>query len=65
MKVQQNGAILLVESKIELKALDQDPKPTQPNLRWHLHDFIVEGNSIGLDQKNLKESSWFGNQEIS
>jgi hypothetical protein len=35
-KVQQNGAILLVESnKLDLRPLDKGSKTSQADLRWH------------------------------
>ncbi len=51
-KVQQNGVILLFEShKLDLTPLDEHLGSIQANLKWHLHGIILEGNSIGLDQK--------------
>jgi hypothetical protein len=60
-KVQQNGTILWVKShKLDPRLLDEDPKPIQANLKWHLHGIILEGNSIGPNQQmKLNESSWF------
>jgi hypothetical protein len=31
--------------------LNEDPKPIETKLRWHLHGTILDGNSIGLNQK--------------
>jgi hypothetical protein len=61
-KVQQNGATLLIENhKLDPRSLDENLKPIHLNLRWHLDSIILEGNSIGLDQKiSCQESSWFG-----
>jgi hypothetical protein len=40
-KVQQNGAILSIESyKLDPSLLDKDSKAIQANLRQHLHDII-------------------------
>ncbi len=51
-KVQRNGAFLLVKShKLDPRPLDEDPTPIEIKLRCHLHDTILEGNSIGSDQK--------------
>jgi hypothetical protein len=42
----------LVEGhKLDQRLLDEDPKSFQANLRWPLHGIILEGNSIGFDQK--------------
>jgi hypothetical protein len=42
----------MVEShKLDPRPLDEDPRPIEAKLRWHLHGTILEGNSIGLDQK--------------
>ncbi len=42
----------MVEShKLDPRPLNEDPRPIEAKLRWHLHDTILEGNSIGLDQK--------------
>jgi hypothetical protein len=47
-----NGTFLLVEShKLDPRPLNEDPKPIEAKLKWHIHDTIFEGNSIGLDQK--------------
>jgi hypothetical protein len=47
MKVQQNGTILLVEKhKLDERILDKDPRPIQANLRWHLHNIILEEISL-------------------
>jgi hypothetical protein len=56
-KVQQNGAFLLVEShKLDPRPLNEDPRPIETKLRWHLHGTILEGNSISPDQEmELKE----------
>ncbi len=60
-KVQQNGTFLLVKShKLDPRPLDKDLRPNETKLKWYLHGTILEGNSIGMDQKwNSKESSWF------
>jgi hypothetical protein len=51
-KVQQNGPFLLVEShKLDPWPLDEDPKPIEAKLKWHLHGTILEGNSIGPNPK--------------
>ncbi len=37
-KVQQNGEILMVEiQKLDPRLLDEDLKPIQANLKWHLY----------------------------
>jgi hypothetical protein len=44
-RVQQNEAILLIEShKWDPRPLDEDPRPIHPNLRWHLHGTILGGS---------------------
>jgi hypothetical protein len=44
-KVQQNEAILLIEShKWDPTPLDKDPRPIHPNLRWHLHGTLLGGS---------------------
>jgi hypothetical protein len=63
-KVQQNGTFILVEShKLEPRPLDEDQRPIEAELRWHLHANILEGNSIGLDQK--MELNGLENQDVS
>jgi hypothetical protein len=48
----QNGTILLVKSqKLDPMPFHKNLKPTQANLRWHLHGIILKGNSIGFNQK--------------
>jgi hypothetical protein len=37
--------------KLDPRPLNEDPRPIEANLRWHLRGNILEGNSIGLDQK--------------
>jgi hypothetical protein len=36
---------------LDPRPLDEDPTPIEIKLRCHLHDTILEGNSIGSDQK--------------
>jgi hypothetical protein len=31
--------------------LDEDPRPIEAKLKWHLHGTILEGNSIGPNPK--------------
>jgi hypothetical protein len=52
----------LVEShKWDPRPLDEDPRPIEAKLRWHLHGTILERNSISSNQKmGSRESSWFG-----
>jgi hypothetical protein len=51
-KVQQNGAVLLVKNhKLDPGPLDEDPRPIEAKLKWHLHGTILEGNSIGPNPK--------------
>ncbi len=46
-------AILLVESfKLVPRPWDEDPRPKSGKLRLNLHAPVLEGKSIGLDQKN-------------
>jgi hypothetical protein len=56
-KVQQNGAILLVESnKLDLRPLDKDPKLIKPiwgGIYVAFNGIVLKGGSIGLDQ-NMK-----------
>jgi hypothetical protein len=61
-KVQRNGAFLMVEShKLDPRILDEDLSPNETKLKWYLHGTVLDGNSIGLDQKwSSKENSWFG-----
>jgi len=48
--VQKNGTILLSKShKLDPRPLNEDLKPIQANLKCHLHNIILEGNSIGLN----------------
>jgi len=43
---------LLVEShKLNPRPLNEDPRSIEAKLRWYLHGTILEGNSIGPDQK--------------
>jgi hypothetical protein len=42
----------LIEShKLDPRPLDEDPRPIEAKLKWHVHGTILEGNLIGLDQK--------------
>ncbi len=42
----------MVEShKLDPRPLNEDPRPIEAKLRWHQHGTILEGNSIGPDQK--------------
>ncbi len=42
----------MVEScKLDPRLLNEDPRPIEAKLRWHLHDTILEGNSVGPEQK--------------
>jgi len=34
-----------------MRIQDELPRPIEAKLRWHLHDTILEGNSIGPYQK--------------
>jgi hypothetical protein len=46
---------------LDPRPLDEDPRPIESKLRWHLHGTILEGNSINSNLKmGSKESSWFG-----
>jgi hypothetical protein len=53
---------LVERHKLDPRPLDEDPKPIEAKLRWHLHGTILEGNSILVRTKkwSSKESSWFG-----
>jgi len=52
---------LVKSHKLDPRPLDEDPRPIEAKLRWHLHGNILEGNSISLDQKwSSKEISWCG-----
>jgi hypothetical protein len=59
-------AILLVESfKLVPKPLDEGPGPKSGKLRLPYMTPILEGKSIGSNQKQCyKESSWFGELKI-
>jgi hypothetical protein len=37
--------------KLDPRPLDEDLRPFEAKLRWHLHGTILEGSSISLDQK--------------
>jgi hypothetical protein len=53
----------LVENhKVDPRPLDEDLRPNETKLKWYLHGTILEGNSIGSDQKYgaLKKAPWFG-----
>jgi hypothetical protein len=53
-----------VEShKLNPRPLDDDQRPIEAKLRWHLHGNILEGNSIGLDQK--MELNGLENQDVN
>jgi len=36
---------------LDPRPLEEDLRAYEAKLRWHLHGTILEGNSIGLDQK--------------
>jgi len=49
MRVQGGRSNTMDESywssyKLGPRLLDEDPKPIQANLKWHLHGIILEGN---------------------
>jgi len=49
-------AILLDEShKLDPRPLDEGPRPKSGKLRLNLHGIILEGKSIGCNQKNEKK----------
>ncbi len=54
--------------KLDPRPLDEDPRPIETKkLKWHLHGTILEGNSIGPDQKNGAQRKAHGleNQDVN
>jgi hypothetical protein len=42
---------LVDNHKLDPRPLDEDPRPIEAKLKWHLHGTILEGNLISLNQK--------------
>ncbi len=53
--------------KLDLRPLNEDPRPIDLKLKCHLHGTILEGNSIGLNQKNgaQRKARGFENQDVT
>jgi hypothetical protein len=36
---------------LDPRPLDEDSRPIEAKLRWHLYGTILEGNLVGMDKK--------------